>query len=78
MTMGFIHVPLNVVLDPYHLERSGLYIGQGRAMMSRSGMFRVTEGLAVDMSDRVFHLPSFRGMIHYLSTNYSEDFIGNR
>ncbi|KAH0983749.1 hypothetical protein GBA52_010926 [Prunus armeniaca] len=49
--------------DPYHLERNGLYIGQGRAMMSRSGMFRVTEGLAVDMSDRVFHLPSFRDVL---------------
>ncbi|KAK4484308.1 hypothetical protein RD792_006885 [Penstemon davidsonii] len=46
-------------VDPYYSERSGLYIGQGTAMMSRAGLFRVSEGLAVDMTSRVFKLPSF-------------------
>ena len=55
---------LNDVLDPYHIERSGLYIGQGKAMLSRAGIFRVMEGLAVDMSDRVFNLPSLHGTVH--------------
>ncbi|XP_023525941.1 putative methyltransferase NSUN6 [Cucurbita pepo subsp. pepo] len=45
--------------DPYHPERSGLYIGQGTTAMSRAGIFRVCEGVAVDMHNRVFKLPSF-------------------
>ncbi|PON32547.1 RNA (C5-cytosine) methyltransferase [Parasponia andersonii] len=45
--------------DPYYSERSGLYIGQGKAMSSRSGIFRVLQGVAVDMCNRVFRLPSF-------------------
>ncbi|XP_062105721.1 rRNA (cytosine-C(5))-methyltransferase NOP2C [Humulus lupulus] len=45
--------------DPYHSERNGLYIGKGKAMLSRSGIFRVLQGVAVDMCDRVFKLPSF-------------------
>lgn len=49
--------------DPYYFERQGLYIGQGRAMMSRAGMFRVSEGIAVDMHNRVFKLPSFRDVL---------------
>ncbi|KAJ7965059.1 NOL1/NOP2/sun family protein [Quillaja saponaria] len=49
--------------DPYYFERSGLYIGQGKAMMSRAGMFRVTEGVAVDMNARVFKLPSFHNVL---------------
>ncbi|XP_059452670.1 rRNA (cytosine-C(5))-methyltransferase NOP2C [Corylus avellana] len=49
--------------DPYYFERNGLYIGQGRAMMSRAGMFRVLEGIAVDMSNRVFKLPSFHDVL---------------
>ncbi|KAM5580084.1 rRNA (cytosine-C(5))-methyltransferase NOP2C [Rosa sericea] len=49
--------------DPYHFERSGLYIGRGRAMMTRSGIFRAPEGIAVDFSDRVYDLPSFRGVL---------------
>ncbi|XP_068303789.1 rRNA (cytosine-C(5))-methyltransferase NOP2C [Pyrus communis] len=49
--------------DPYHIERSGLYIGQGKAMLSRAGIFRVMEGLAVDMSDRVFNLPSLHDVL---------------
>lgn len=48
--------------DPYYSERSGLYIGQGKTMLSRSGMFRVPQGVAVDMSNRVFKLPSFHGI----------------
>ena len=31
-------------------------------MMSRAGMFRVSEGIAVDMNNRVFKLPSFHGI----------------
>ncbi|XP_073065212.1 rRNA (cytosine-C(5))-methyltransferase NOP2C [Primulina eburnea] len=49
--------------DPYHFERNGLYIGQGTAMMSRAGMFRVSEGVAVDLDDRVFKLPSFHDLL---------------
>lgn len=45
--------------DPYYFERSGLYIGQGTAMMSRAGIFRASEGIAVDMHNRIFQLPSF-------------------
>ncbi|KAL0362097.1 UNVERIFIED_CONTAM: rRNA (cytosine-C(5))-methyltransferase NOP2C [Sesamum calycinum] len=49
--------------DPYHFERNGLYIGQGTTMMSRAGMFRVSEGVALDMHNRVFNLPSFRDLL---------------
>ncbi|KAH9706070.1 rRNA (cytosine-C(5))-methyltransferase NOP2C [Citrus sinensis] len=45
--------------DPYYFERSGLYIGQGTAMMSRAGIFRASEGIAVDMHNRIFQLLSF-------------------
>ncbi|XP_008466791.1 rRNA (cytosine-C(5))-methyltransferase NOP2C isoform X2 [Cucumis melo] len=45
--------------DPYHSERNGLYIGQGTTAMSRAGIFRVSGGIAVDMNNRVFKLPSF-------------------
>ncbi|KAI8526644.1 hypothetical protein RHMOL_Rhmol12G0011900 [Rhododendron molle] len=41
-------------LDPYFLERKGLYIGQGTTMMSRAGMFLVLKGTAVDVNDRMF------------------------
>ncbi|KAI4305994.1 hypothetical protein L6164_029314 [Bauhinia variegata] len=49
--------------DPYHFERSGLYIGRGTTMMSRAGMFRVSEGVAVDMKERVYELPSFHNVL---------------
>ncbi|XP_022135423.1 putative methyltransferase NSUN6 [Momordica charantia] len=49
--------------DPYHSERSGLYIGQGTTALSRAGIFRVTEGIAVDMNNRVFKLPSFHDVL---------------
>ncbi|KZV31362.1 hypothetical protein F511_05466 [Dorcoceras hygrometricum] len=49
--------------DPYFSERNGLYIGQGTAMMSRAGMFRVSEGVAVDLDNRVFKLPSFHDLL---------------
>ncbi|CAK9325354.1 unnamed protein product [Citrullus colocynthis] len=48
-----------LLTDPYHSERSGLYIGQGTTAMSRAGIFRASEGIAVDMNNRVFKLPSF-------------------
>lgn len=49
--------------DPYYFERNGLYIGQGTTMFSRSGIFRASEGLAVDMNNRVFQLPSFNDLL---------------
>lgn len=36
-------------------------------MMSRAGMFRVSKGVAVDMKDRVYELPSFYSKIHLFS-----------
>ncbi|KAF7123419.1 hypothetical protein RHSIM_Rhsim12G0010200 [Rhododendron simsii] len=51
------------VVDPYFLERKGLYIGQGTTMMSRAGIFRVLKGTAVDVNDRVFKLPSFHDVL---------------
>ncbi|PSS16403.1 Methyltransferase [Actinidia chinensis var. chinensis] len=50
-------------VDPYFFERNGLYIGQGTTMMSRAQMFRVPEGIAVDLNDRVFKLPSFHDVL---------------
>ncbi|KAM7265426.1 hypothetical protein ACFE04_003109 [Oxalis oulophora] len=52
-----------LIVDPYHLERKGLYIGQGTTMLSRAGIFRVLKGLAVNMNNRVFNLPSFHGIL---------------
>ncbi|KAL0797436.1 hypothetical protein Bca101_052610 [Brassica carinata] len=49
--------------DPFYCERSGLYIGMGTAMLSRVGMFRVPHGVAVDLSNRVFRLPSFHNVL---------------
>ncbi|XP_065881302.1 rRNA (cytosine-C(5))-methyltransferase NOP2C [Euphorbia lathyris] len=49
--------------DPHYFERKGLYIGQGKTTMSRAGIFRVPEGIAVDMNNRVFDLPSFRDVL---------------
>ncbi|XP_073145806.1 rRNA (cytosine-C(5))-methyltransferase NOP2C isoform X2 [Henckelia pumila] len=49
--------------DPYYFERNGLYIGQGTTTMSRAGMFRVSEGVAVDLDNRVFKLPSFHDLL---------------
>ncbi|GFS38624.1 NOL1/NOP2/sun family protein [Actinidia rufa] len=50
-------------VDPYFFERNGLYIGQGTTMMSRAQMFRVPNGIAVDLHDRVFKLPSFHDVL---------------
>ncbi|GLT94048.1 hypothetical protein SLE2022_118110 [Rubroshorea leprosula] len=49
--------------DPYHFERNGLYIGQGRTVFSRAGIFRASKGIAVNMTDRVFSLPSFHDVL---------------
>ncbi|KAJ4878919.1 NOL1/NOP2/sun family protein [Raphanus sativus] len=49
--------------DPFYCERSGLYIGMGTTMLSRAGMFRVPHGVAVDLSNRVFRLPSFYNVL---------------
>lgn len=45
--------------DPQYHERSGLYIGQGTALMSRAGIFRASKGIAVEMINRIYELPSF-------------------
>ncbi|XP_031132405.1 putative methyltransferase NSUN6 [Ipomoea triloba] len=49
--------------DPLYFERNGLYIGQGTTMLSRAGIFRVPQGVAVDMHNRVFELPSFNELL---------------
>ncbi|XP_021301025.1 putative methyltransferase NSUN6 isoform X2 [Herrania umbratica] len=49
--------------DPYYFERNGLYIGQGTTMLSRAGIFRASQGIAVDMNNRVFKLPSFHDVL---------------
>ncbi|XP_037496716.1 tRNA (cytosine(72)-C(5))-methyltransferase NSUN6 isoform X2 [Jatropha curcas] len=61
MTRGTVLQGLQT--DPYYLERKGLYIGQGMTTMSRAGIFRVSEGIAVDMHNRVFKLPSFHDVL---------------
>ncbi|KAG6417033.1 hypothetical protein SASPL_124474 [Salvia splendens] len=48
---------------PFYFERNGLYIGQGISMMSRAGMFRVPQGVALDLNNRVFNLPSFNDLL---------------
>ncbi|KAI5682974.1 hypothetical protein M9H77_04202 [Catharanthus roseus] len=55
--------------DPYYPERNGLYIGQGTTMLSRAGIFRVSEGVAVDMTNRVYKLPSFNGKVSFFWSN---------
>ncbi|PIA30158.1 hypothetical protein AQUCO_05700098v1 [Aquilegia coerulea] len=49
--------------DPYYHERSGLYIGQGITKLSRTGLFRASEGVAVEMTNRVFDLPSLHSLL---------------
>lgn len=49
--------------DPLYNERNGMYIGQGIAMMSRAGIFRAPEGVAVDMKNQVYRLPSFNDVL---------------
>ncbi|KAH7685604.1 16S rRNA (cytosine(967)-C(5))-methyltransferase protein [Dioscorea alata] len=49
--------------DPHYCERKGLYIGQGTALMSRASIFRASKGIAVEMSHRVYRLPSFHDVL---------------
>ncbi|KAJ3683407.1 hypothetical protein LUZ60_013634 [Juncus effusus] len=49
--------------DVQYKERHGLYIGQGTALMSRAGIFRANEGVAIQMTDRVYNLPSFNNVL---------------
>jgi hypothetical protein len=51
-------------------ERSGWFIGIGRAMMTRASLFRETKGVAVEMVNRVYDLPPFSGnfLISYTKT----------
>jgi len=56
-----------MIADPLYNERNGMYIGQGIAMMSRAGIFRAPEGVAVDMKNQVYRLPSFNGILKFSS-----------
>ncbi|EFJ27284.1 hypothetical protein SELMODRAFT_412312 [Selaginella moellendorffii] len=39
------------------------FIGKGRAMMSRPTLFRERQGIAVKMTDRIYNLPAFHGIL---------------
>uniref|UniRef100_A0ACD5TGN8 Uncharacterized protein n=1 Tax=Avena sativa TaxID=4498 RepID=A0ACD5TGN8_AVESA len=49
--------------DAQYEERKGLYIGQGIAAMSRTGIFRVLHGVAIEMTERAYKLPSFNDVL---------------
>ncbi|KAJ3709337.1 hypothetical protein LUZ61_013042 [Rhynchospora tenuis] len=49
--------------DVRYEDRHGLYIGEGVASMSRTGIFRAKEGIAVEMTNRVYRLPSFNDVL---------------
>lgn len=49
--------------DPLYSQRKGLYIGQGTTMMSRAGIFRALQGVAICMNNKVFDLPSFNNVL---------------
>jgi hypothetical protein len=57
---------LQFVAEFEDTSRSQWFIGTGRAMMTRASLFRETKGVAVEMVDRVFDLPSFNGMVLYI------------
>lgn len=38
-------------------DRNSLFIGKGKAAMSRTEIFRESKGIAVEMTERVFDLP---------------------
>lgn len=61
------------VADAHYKERKGLYIGQGITAMSRAGIFRVPHGIAVEMTERVYKLPSFNGIFAF-TVNFIECF----
>lgn len=41
--------------------RHDLFIGKGRVTMSRGALFKESQGLAIEMTDRIFDLPPFHG-----------------
>ncbi|KAJ7563859.1 hypothetical protein O6H91_03G128600 [Diphasiastrum complanatum] len=45
------------------LLESGWFIGKGRALLSRSSMFKASKGVAVEMIERVYELPAFHGLL---------------
>ncbi|XP_057854316.2 rRNA (cytosine-C(5))-methyltransferase NOP2C isoform X1 [Cryptomeria japonica] len=49
--------------DAYYSERSGFYIGKGTALMSRTGIFRETKGIAIKMVDKIYRHPPFHGVL---------------
>lgn len=44
-------------------ERRNCYIGKGKALLSRTSMFRELQGVAVEMIDRVYSLPPLHGVL---------------
>ena len=44
------------------VDRRNCYIGKGKAMLSRTSIFRDIQGVAVEMVDRVYRLPPLHGM----------------
>ncbi|KAH7296973.1 hypothetical protein KP509_26G046900 [Ceratopteris richardii] len=44
-------------------DRMHCYIGKGRALLSRTGMFRESHGVAVEMVERVYNLPPLHGIL---------------
>ena len=56
------------------VDRRNCYIGKGKAMLSRTSIFRDIQGVAVEMVDRVYRLPPLHGMFcaviqHFLWEN---------
>ncbi|KAH9311903.1 hypothetical protein KI387_026938, partial [Taxus chinensis] len=49
--------------DAYYIERSGLYIGRGTALMSRTEIFRETQGIAIKMMAKIYRHPPFHGVL---------------
>lgn len=44
-------------------------------MMSRAGIFRASEGIAIEMTNRVFKLPSFHGTLYFMVSTSPNFFI---
>lgn len=58
---------MSVFTEFKDVERSGWFIGIGRAMMTRVSLFRETKGVAVEMVNRVYDLPPFSGNFKFLT-----------
>ncbi|PKA47201.1 16S rRNA (cytosine967-C5)-methyltransferase [Apostasia shenzhenica] len=51
------------VLQGSQAGEKGMYVGQGITYFSRAGLFRALEGIAVEMTNRVYKLPSFNDLL---------------